>query len=75
MCDRGAGPAIGLQGSTRWRMDRSHVISAMPAKVDGVKISLLDKDQEIVGAHAGGRFPQWGAQYSRPGDDFNVRPY
>ncbi|MEX2033674.1 MAG: dihydrodipicolinate synthase family protein [Xanthobacteraceae bacterium] len=42
------------------------VISANPAKVDGVKISLLDKDKEIAMRR---RLPQGVRMYT--GDDFN----
>ena len=42
------------------------VISANAAKVDGVKISLLDKDEEIAMRR---RLPQGVRMYT--GDDFN----
>ena len=42
------------------------VIAANPAKVDGVKISLLDKDKEIAMRR---RLPQGVRMYT--GDDFN----
>ena len=54
-------------GDTREAMDTAlGVIAAHRAKVDGIKISLLDKDQEIAMRR---RLPQGVRMYT--GDDFN----
>jgi hypothetical protein len=63
-------PALAATGAHRPHgrpmSGRVDVIAANPAKVDGVKISLLDKDKEIAMRR---RLPQGVRMYT--GDDFN----